>query len=384
MITSIFFFSGIFICSALITLIIRRSVPFIGGVDQPDNRKLHTRPVPSLGGIAIYISFMGGIVLLETIQPGSALSDSRPAHATLGLIVAVTMVFLLGVYDDLRGANAFKKLVVQISAASILYAVDFRIMNISDPFGTVPEDFMSLGWLSYPMTVLWLVGISNAINLIDGHDGLAGGVIFFAAMTLMAVSIMQGRPDMMWMLLCLSAAVLGFLVWNLPPASIFMGDSGALFLGFTIATLALESSVKGAASVTLLMPIALLALPVTDTLISILRRLLTGQSLVNADRGHIHHRLFEMTAMAPWKTLGLLYGVSLFGCAAGLVTFLAPNTLKWLPPTVLLGGMLWLLSRLGYGALLKSGMNWRTWQEGFRVRRHRKKVRKMKAPERIT
>lgn len=361
-------FLGIGVCTAVMTMLVRRHAHHIGGIDVPDlYRKNHSNPVPSLGGVAIYAGFIAGIAFIYFFE-GQLFETIRWSWPSIfGLCLAATLVFALGVYDDLRGANFVKKLSFQIGAATLLYAFDFRIEHLSYPFGFGETFYVSLGWLSFPVTVLWLVGLSNAINLIDGHDGLAGGVVCLAAVALMITSSSLGHPDTAWLYLILAAATLGFLIWNLPPASIFMGDSGALFLGFLIAALAIKGSVKGPASVSLIIPIVALCLPVTDVSLTLLRRFLMGQPLVNADRQHIHHLLLDKMSLNQWKSLGLLYGVSLAGCGMAITYLFIPNTLGWLPLvflTILVG---WLLLRSGYADVLRYGLRPAAWRLAYNI-----------------
>ena len=226
------FFVGIAGCTAGATLIVRRLMHSRGIVDIPDtHRKRHQYPTPRLGGIAIYLGFVIGTSLVIVFQERlfGVMEVSR--SDLLGLLLAGTLVFSLGVYDDLRGANAYKKFTIQGGAALLLYLLGYRMTVLSHPFGGGDGASLVLGWVSFPLTLLWLVGVSNALNLIDGHDGLAGGVAFFTSMTLMFSSGLFGHPVISLLYLLLAAATLGFLPWNRPPASIFMGDVGSLFWG---------------------------------------------------------------------------------------------------------------------------------------------------------
>jgi UDP-GlcNAc:undecaprenyl-phosphate GlcNAc-1-phosphate transferase len=195
----------------------------------------------------------------------------------------------LGIYDDIQGAHAGKKLIVQTSAAVILFFFGFEIQRISNPFGSA----IHLGWLSLPITIFWLVGLSNAFNLIDGIDGLASGVAFFATSTLLAVALFLGNILPSLFTAALAGATLGFLRYNFNPARIFMGDSGSLFLGFTIAAISIHGSEKAHAAVAILIPVVALGLPIMDTLLAIARRVYRGLPIPTADKEHIHHKLIQ-------------------------------------------------------------------------------------------
>jgi UDP-GlcNAc:undecaprenyl-phosphate GlcNAc-1-phosphate transferase len=199
------------------------------------------------------------------------------------------LILALGIYDDIKGANAGKKLTVQTIAALILFFFGFEIQTISNPFGSP----IHLGWLSLPATVFWLVGLSNAFNLIDGIDGLASGVAFFATSALLAVALFLGNILPSLFTAALAGATLGFLRYNFNPAKIFMGDSGSLFLGFTIAAISIHGSAKAHAAVAILIPIVALGLPIMDTLLAIGRRVYRGLPIPTADREHIHHKLIK-------------------------------------------------------------------------------------------
>jgi UDP-GlcNAc:undecaprenyl-phosphate GlcNAc-1-phosphate transferase len=255
--------------------------------DASDFRKVHNGAVPRLGGVGIYLAFylpFLGFLFYQNRISSFLLSDIRQF---LGLLFCSTIILGLGIYDDIKGANARKKIIVQTIAAIILFFFGFEIQRISNPFG----DAIHLGWLSLPVTVFWLVGLSNAFNLIDGIDGLASGVAFFATSTLLAVALFLSNILPSLFTAALAGATLGFLRYNFNPAKIFMGDSGSLFLGFTIAAISIHGSEKAHAAVAILVPIVALGLPIMDTLLAIARRVHRGLPIPTADREHIHHRL---------------------------------------------------------------------------------------------
>ena len=280
------------------------------------SRKVHGRPIPRLGGVAIVTAFFVpilGLVFTDSAVGQAFYADGRRA---LGLILGGTAVALLGVYDDLRGSGARSKFAVQFAVALVMYMLGFRVDQIANPFG----EPIALGWLGLPFTVFWIVGVVNAMNLIDGLDGLAGGVALIAVASTFLVALQRGQPLMLLFTAALAGAILGFLFYNFNPASIFMGDTGSMFLGFVLATSALQTNQKGSTAVAMLVPIVALGLPIGDTLLSITRRAVRGQPLFRSDRGHIHHRLMAL-GLSHRQTVLVLYGLcALLGSSAVLLT----------------------------------------------------------------
>jgi UDP-GlcNAc:undecaprenyl-phosphate GlcNAc-1-phosphate transferase len=276
-------------------------------MDRPDGgRKLHAIPVPRVGGIAVYSSFALalGVVLLGAPQAigGGAVTLAACVH----LIVAGAAVMLVGLADDVRGVRPVTKLVVQTGAALYLYVNGYQIHSLSNPFdgSTVP-----LGVFGLPVTLLWFVGMSNAFNLIDGLDGLAAGVGLFSTTTLFIAALINDRLEAALLAAALGGALLGFLRYNFNPASIFLGDSGSLFVGFALAAFAVRSSMKSSAAVAVAAPLLALALPILDVSISVVRRAISGKHLFEADGDHIHHRLVRM-GLNPRRVVILLYAVA--------------------------------------------------------------------------
>lgn len=287
-------------------------------LDQPDNtRRHHTRPVPRLGGIAIYSAFVLTLTSLFLVHNALSISFQMKLLEVGKLLLPCTMILVLGIYDDIRGANAPIKFGVQIVASLVLYALGFRITEIWQPFGGI----VSLGLLDLPVTVLWLVGISNAFNLIDGLDGLSAGAALFALLTVSIAALIYGHPMIVILALSLAGATLGFLRYNFAPARIFMGDSGSLFLGFTLAALAIEGSQKSAAAVAVAIPIVSFGLPIVDTSWAIIRRLLNRRPLFDGDLEHIHHMMLKR-GLSTRQAIILLYGVS---ASFGLISLLFLN-----------------------------------------------------------
>jgi len=287
-------------------------VPFVidfsqkeGLVDKPNERKIHTIPISRLGGIAIWSSTMLTflvLVLLSYYPYGSLLS---------GILLGGSLMFLLGLIDDVYNLNAKFKLFIQLAIATIVYLLGVKIDTIFNPFGPT----INLGMLSYPITVLWIVGISNAVNFIDGVDGLAGSVITVNAITLaiIATAITPAQPITALIGFILAGSMLAFLTFNFNPAKIFMGDSGALFSGFLLATLSIAGVMKGA-TLAILLPFMVLVVPIVDITYSSMRRIMKGSSPFVADAEHIHHKLLK-AGFSQKKTVGILTSVAIVGGA---------------------------------------------------------------------
>ena len=303
------------------TPLVRAAAIRFGALDQAlTSRKIHGKPVPRLGGLAIVFSFYVPLVALLIVQTGTGQLLWGDPRRALALGAGGLAIAALGAFDDLRGADARSKLTVQFLVAVAMWAAGFRVDAISTPFGA-----LDLGLLGLPFTVLWIVGVTNALNLIDGLDGLATGIALAAAATIFWVSVNDGRLLVALVMACLAGSLLGFLRYNFNPASIFMGDSGSLFVGFVLASTALETRHRSTTAVALIVPIVALALPIGDTLLAMTRRMARGQPLFSSDRGHLHHRLMDRglshrsTVLALYAIALVLAGVAvaLYGSDAG-------------------------------------------------------------------
>lgn len=255
-----------------------------GLIDEPNERKIHKVPVSRLGGVAIFSSTMLTflfLVFLSYYPYGSLLS---------GILLGSSLMFLLGLMDDIYTLDAKFKLFIQVAIATLVYLLGVKIDSIFNPFGGV----IQLGHFSYFITVLWIVGISNAVNFIDGIDGLAGSVITVNSITLgiIAVAMIPPNPISALIAFILAGSMLAFLTYNFNPAKIFMGDSGALFSGFLLATLSITGVMK-AAALAIILPFVVLAVPIIDITYSSLRRISKGKSPFVADSEHIHHKLLK-------------------------------------------------------------------------------------------
>lgn len=306
-----------FVISVVVTPFIRWRCRQQHLFDFPTNpRKIHSVPVPRLGGIGIYLAFFLPLIALLFDNNVASIFFSQKFDTLVSLFLTSTLVFAIGVYDDIRGATVLQKLLVQVGASILLYFLGFQIKIIALPFfGAV-----DLGILGLPVTILWLVGITNALNFIDGIDGLACGVGFFSVSTMFLLSLFLHHPLTAFFAAALAGGIFGFALYNFNPASIFMGDSGSLFVGFVIAAISLEGAQKSSTAVVLLIPVVVLGVPIADTLLAIVRRLSKGISPFTADKEHIHHRLLSMGLSSRQVTL-VLYGVcSLLGVTALLMT----------------------------------------------------------------
>lgn len=280
-----------FLAAAATTPVVRALARRWGWVDAPEGRKVHLVPVPRVGGLAIafayFLPFAAVLLLDNPIQDAVV----RRAPEMAGLFLGGVAIVLLGLWDDLRGLGPARKFAVQIAVATVCWwAFEFRIDRIANPFG----DPVELGMLGLPVTILWFVAVVNAINLIDGLDGLASGVALIASLTLFVLALMWPNPVAGLSSIALCGALLGFLLYNFNPASIFMGDSGSLFLGFILASTGMIGSTKSRTLVAILVPIIALGVPFADTALAVVRRVLAGRSPFAADRGHLHHQLLAL------------------------------------------------------------------------------------------
>lgn len=270
--------------SFLSTPLIKKFAFYIKALDIPkDKRKIHKEPIPLLGGVAIYLSFIITTILME-----SPLSKSQ-----LGIIIGATIIVIGGLIDDLKDLKPWIKLLFQVAAAVVLVLFGVQIITITNPL-PIGGDYLNLGILLVPLTIFWVVGITNALNLIDGVDGLAAGVAGISSVTIFAIALLNGRHEAALLTAILSGAIFGFLPYNFNPASIFMGDTGAQLLGFLLAAISLEGTIKSATTFAIAVPILAFGLPIYDTLFAMIRRKVNGKPIMQADRGHLHHRLLDM------------------------------------------------------------------------------------------
>ncbi|MCM3602667.1 undecaprenyl/decaprenyl-phosphate alpha-N-acetylglucosaminyl 1-phosphate transferase [Robertmurraya korlensis] len=301
-----------FFAAILLTPVVKKLAFIIGATDQPNQRKVHQKIMPRLGGLAIYISFLIGVFILQPNDTYliSVLNLDGSIH--LPILIGSLIIILTGAFDDVKEISPRIKLLGQIAAALVVVVVgDLRVEFINLPFGGQ----LDFGYFSIPITMVWIIGITNAINLIDGLDGLAAGVSTIALFTIAGMAYTMGNPYVMIMALILAVSTLGFLLYNFHPAKIFMGDTGALFLGYMIAVLSLLGF-KGVTFVSLIIPVIILGVPISDTLFAIVRRLVNKQPLSAPDKSHLHHCLLRL-GYSHRQTVVLIYAMSgIFGLAA--------------------------------------------------------------------
>lgn len=287
-----------------------------------DLRRVHSDPTPLLGGVAVYIA-----VLI------TALIFLKFDFSIAGIFLGGGLIMVVGVFDDKYDLSAKLKFIFQIASAVIAYVFGVRIDFLTNPFGSNMIVLMDI--VSFLLTVFWIVGITNAINIIDGLDGLSSGISTISLLTFAFISYKVGRIDMSTLSLIGAGAALGFLPYNYHPASIFLGDAGALFLGFLIACISIEGLIKSTAFVTLAIPVLGISVPIFDTLFAIVRRLRNGKKIYVADKGHLHHRLLEK-GYGQRKTVLILYVVSaIYSFIAILMTELSSRNALFLALAVI-------------------------------------------------
>ncbi len=280
--------------SYVLTPYIKKLAFHVGAIDKPDNRKVHKKIMPRLGGLAIYIAFM--IACLASLEL---------TWDIFGILLGGTVIVAVGMLDDIYQLPAKVKLLGQIVAACILVLFDIRIEWLNNPFG----GYFYLEWLAVPFTIFWVISFTNVVNLIDGLDGLAAGVGAIASITVILVSIPLGYYHVAIMTAALAGGIVGFIRYNFNPATIFMGDTGSMFIGYMLAAISVYGAVKTAATIALIVPAIALGLPIMDTAFAIMRRYVNGRPIFQPDKGHIHHRLLAM-GMNQKQAVLLMYGIT--------------------------------------------------------------------------
>lgn len=273
--------------SFISTPIVRKLAIILGVVDIPkDNRRVHKKPIPKLGGLAIYFSFV-----IMVFAKSGPINKSE-----MGILIGATIIVIGGLIDDKYTIKPWQKLSFQVIAAFVLIGTNTMISIITNPVSDT-NPFISINpMFAIPLTLIWVIGITNAFNLIDGLDGLSAGLGFIACVTMTAASYLSGKVEfeVITLTIILAAAILGFLPYNFNPASIFMGDTGAQLIGFLLAAISMKGAIKSASAIVLAVPILALGLPIYDTLFAIIRRKVNGRPIAEADKGHLHHRLLNM------------------------------------------------------------------------------------------
>lgn len=286
-----------FVLAFLVTPIAIKVAPKVGAIDVPkDNRRMHKKAMPRFGGMAIFAGvFVSMILLLHTSQK------------IMIILAGGTVMYLLGVIDDIKNLRARTKFLVQIAVATCMYLGDIRVSFLSNFFGYGRAELNTV--ICFVVTVIWIVGITNSVNLVDGLDGLAAGTVAIASLCIAYVGYIHGMYLSTSALLALAGGALGFLPFNFHPSKIFMGDSGSLFLGFMMSTLSIIGLVKQATVVAVIIPVLVMGFPIFDTVYAIFRRIVKGRPIMEADKMHLHHRLMTLGYGQRRATL-MLYCVS--------------------------------------------------------------------------
>lgn len=297
----------------IMTPLVKKFAFKIGAIDKPNHRKVHTRIMPRLGGLGIYAAFVGAFFAVSPFIPEGLLRP-RDVNMINALLVGGTIIIILGALDDRFELSAKVKLLGQIAAACVVvFGFDVHIDLVNVPFGETMQPIAE--WIGIPLTILWIVGVTNAINLIDGLDGLAAGVSGISIATIAVMASLMGFQPVILLSTLLLGGIVGFLVFNFHPAKIFMGDSGSLFLGFSLATLSLLGF-KQVTIVSFVTPLLIIGVPLSDTFFAIVRRWVHKRPIFAPDKGHLHHRLRDL-GFSHRRTVLIIWGVAaVFGVLA--------------------------------------------------------------------
>ena len=287
-------------------------------MDYPEERKIHTEPIPYLGGVAIYLGFLSGLYIVCKFLHWISMMD----FYLFG--VGSFMIFLLGLYDDFKKADAKIKFTVQILAAVFVVSHGVYIPQITNPFGGEP---MQLLWFGPILTVFWIVLITNSFNLLDGLDGLASGISMITIAFMLGFALSSGDMRVIGIAASLLGGILGFFIFNFPPAKIYMGDTGSLMIGFLVSILCIIPSSKGPYGIAVLIPMILTAVPMIDTALAVFRRFKNGLPIFSADKKHLHHRILQLSNSYR-KTLFIIYGVNLYICLHAILAYFLPKEFR--------------------------------------------------------
>ena len=313
-----------------------------GVVDASNRRTIHSGNIPRIGGVGISLGTMLPLVLLLFYHNNVSEVFFSSLANPLVIIGGGLLISGLGLLDDVRGVPARWKFLFQIAVAAAAYRFGFAIEQLSTPFGAI-----EFGYLSLPVTILWIVGIINAFNLIDGMDGLSSGIAFFVSVTILILALHNNIEFVALISAALAGAVVGFLVYNFNPAKIFMGDSGSMFIGFLLAVLSLKGASKHHTLVSLLVPIVAMGVPILDTALALLRRFLRSQPLFMADRQHIHHVLLSK-GWNQRRVVLTLYGITILFTALALFSVFLKDREAFLIIVVFSVIIVVIITKLGY------------------------------------
>ena len=299
-----------FIISFAATPIVKTFAQKVGAMDVPgEARRVHDHPIPRMGGLAIFLGFLLSVLLFADIN-----------RQLQGILLGCVIIVATGAVDDVISLNPWAKLAMQLLAATVAVLHGVRIEVLAYPAVWSAKEYLSLGGFSIPITIFWIVAITNSVNLIDGLDGLAVGVSTISTLTMLVIALIVSDASVAVVLAALVGACVGFMPYNLNPAKIFMGDTGALLLGYVLSTMSVLGLFKFYAVVSFAVPLLAIAVPLFDTVFAFCRRLLKGQSPMHADRGHFHHRLIDM-GLSQKQAVAILYSISaILGLAAVVIT----------------------------------------------------------------
>jgi len=286
----------------------------IGAVDIPTERKVHKTSIPRLGGVAVILAVAISLLV------GAAVNIYIPRILNtnlMGLLVGSVIIIAVGVWDDTRNVNPFVKLAFQLIAATIAVYMGVQFELASNPLMGEMRDYFDLGILAFPLSVLWIVGLTNAMNLIDGLDGLACGIALVTSVTLFLISVNLGAGEVTYFYIALAGATLGFLRYNRFPAQVFLGDTGSMFLGFSLGCLSTTGFQKSFALSSLMIPMIIFGIPIFDSVVALLRRYMNNKGFATADREHLHHRLLDL-GLSQRQTVLFLYFITVL---LGIIAF---------------------------------------------------------------
>lgn len=288
-----------FVVAYMMTPPVKAFAEKVGAIDIPkDDRRIHDHPIPRMGGLAIFIGFMASMLVFVEMN-----------HPVIGMLVGALIIAVMGAIDDIVALNAWVKLTFQVLAAIVAIRCGVVVDAISNPNILSNVTTINIGWLSIPLTLIWIVGCTNAVNLIDGLDGLAVGVSAISSFTMLVVAMFVAEPTVAIILAALTGACIGFMPYNMNPAKIFMGDVGSQLLGFILASASIMGLFKFHAIITFFVPLLALGVPIFDTAFAFIRRIIHKQSPFHADKKHLHHRLLDL-GLSQKQAVAVLYGIS--------------------------------------------------------------------------
>jgi UDP-GlcNAc:undecaprenyl-phosphate GlcNAc-1-phosphate transferase len=305
--------------SAYATPLVRRLAVHVGMVDETGDRRMHEQPKPRIGGIAVFLGFAFALFsTLGYLIARDQLHDFEKIHDVIGLLFGATLILMVGIWDDIMGLSPRNKFVAQIVVAGISLLYGFVIKDVENPFHRGDYIHFAVPW-NYALSLIWYIGMMNAINFIDGLDGLLSGLTAISGFSLAIIAVGHGHPELALVLAALVGGALGFLPFNYNPATIILGDSGALFIGYVFATVSIIGTSKTAFTISLLIPLVVLALPIVDTAVTIIRRTSKGKKITEGDRGHFHHQLVFRFGLNVRQAVLLIYALCV---VLGVVAFL--------------------------------------------------------------